>query len=378
MPCGKQSRKTWSTIDPNFLVTLPTVSARHFPWIFPPSGPGVHVDMQRALSILIGDGNLLYSKFSSMVNQISRHQYYLDYLAYLEKLDSWLSFWPALENYKGTPPLAAIGYDGTPMKPLSAYGQVGEYNAFSMTPRLAEAIFKIDMAACHGYMQSSFQMRHDDTLMADNTHKNPKKIFVNTTGRARVQPFTTLQTTLSRKGFVVLARYKHSKSHLEVDAILQGLKNVRENAGAPTLAYVHVDNVADALPYERTWPEKLVNDIALFPPDSDLPLLEKVEHLFFISNETIDNYILSVQEEIASSSPVIGFDTEFSHGTDLTMIEISFTKLPVIVIHATSLKRMPEQLEGILSNKRFQFVARSIGTDCSMIEKAYGIVVTRH
>ena len=225
-------RKSSSTIDPRFVKMLPTSVTRDFEWIFPASGPGMHADMQRAFSILTND-HVLNSSFANMVNELQRQRYFTNYVSYLEQLEAWMNQWPSVECYAGIPPLHAWGYSGCPMVPYSAFGEPGQHNGLKMTERFVKAIFNLDMTARGKYTESSFQARHDEGCSIDDTFKYPNKIFVNTTGRSRVQPFAAMQTILSRIGFIVSARFKHSKSHQEVEAILGGIKACRENAGAP-------------------------------------------------------------------------------------------------------------------------------------------------
>lgn len=50
-------------------------------------------------------------------------------------------------------------------------------------------------------------------MVVDDTHKITKKVFVNTTGRTRVRPFTAVMTILNKMGKIVSSRYKYTKSH---------------------------------------------------------------------------------------------------------------------------------------------------------------------
>ena len=48
------------------------------------------------------------------------------------------------------------------------------------------------------YIQKSFQAWHDDGMTVDDTHKITKKVFVNTSGKSRVRPFTAVMTVLNK------------------------------------------------------------------------------------------------------------------------------------------------------------------------------------
>jgi hypothetical protein len=64
----------------------------------------------------------------------------------------------------------------------------------------------------------------------------------NTSGRSRVQPFGCSQTMMSKQGQVIVSRLKYTKAHNEMTAILEGLKDARENAGSPDLKWLMLDN----------------------------------------------------------------------------------------------------------------------------------------
>jgi hypothetical protein len=93
-----------------------------------------------------------------------------------------------------------------------------------MTQKFVKAIFIHVMAVQERYMQASFQVWHDEGMSIDNTHKLTKKIFVNTSGQSHVSPFTAAQTNLSKIGKIVASRFKNTKSHSEVKAIVAGIK----------------------------------------------------------------------------------------------------------------------------------------------------------
>ena len=52
-------------------------------------------------------------------------------------------------------------------------------------------------------------------MTVDDTHKITKKVFVNTTGKTQVRPFTAVMTVLNKLGKIVSSRYKYSKGHNE-------------------------------------------------------------------------------------------------------------------------------------------------------------------
>ena len=235
---GGKKNKTkhccFSTIDPHFIAQLPTVVARDFEYVFPASGPGVLLEMA-TMFLHFTDQHILFSAFANAVNSMHREQYYKVMNQYYHLLNQWLDAWPRLDIYKGVPPLHANNYKGTPMVPYSAFGRTGYHNGIVMTQKLAKTIFFHVMEVRERYMQASFQAWHDEGMSVDDTHKLTKKIFVNTSGRSRVSPFTAAQTNLSKIGKIVASRFKFTKSHTEVKAIVAGIKDSREKNGAPPL-----------------------------------------------------------------------------------------------------------------------------------------------
>jgi hypothetical protein len=375
---GRGKRRTFATIDPRFVSTLPTSVARKFDWIFPAGGPGVHVGMQMAFCKLSNE-HILFSSFTNMVNELQKYNFTLQNVLYLQELLDWLDDWPSVDDYNGVPPLCANGYDGTPLTPYSAFGKAGEHNGILMTEKLAKAVFNVAMEQREPYMQRSFQSVYDEGLSADDTYKFSNRVFVNTSGRSRVQPFGCSQTMMSKQGRVVVSRLKFTKAHNEVTAILTGLKEARENAGAPDLKWLTLDNPdGDKAPYEDLWPHLLSGTVSFYDKSNAPKLrLGKEEYKLFKDVQSANNYILSVMDKLSTASPYFGLDTEFErYGGELTVVQLSYSNLPVIVLWIYKMGgNFPVEIQKVLEMKRFVAAGRNVGIDCGKLENTFGIVV---
>jgi hypothetical protein len=277
-------------------------------------------------------------------------------------------------------PLHVNGYNGMLIIPYSAFGEPGEHNGFLMTERLCKAIFNVDMAPREPYMQSSFQAWNDEGMSADDMHKFMKKLFVNTSGRSRVQLFTAMLTIMAKVGKLICGRFKFTKSHDEVTTILEGLKTTREDMGAPDLKWLTVDNPeGDRAPYEQVFSEGLLQDLLLFGADSDLPILtlQEDDYQLFTYADRVDDYLLLVIDDIdENATTVYGLDTEFDkYSGVLSALAIAYSNIPVMIIHQMKMDRFPDQLKLLLERKQFTAAARNIGVDCSKLETQYGTVV---
>ena len=112
-----------------------------------------------------------------------------------------------------------------------------------MTIKFARSMFlALEEHGRSTYMQKSFQAWHDDGMTVDDTHKIKKKVFVNTTGRTRVRPFTAVMTILNEMWEIVSSRYKYTKSHEETKIFLEVISDVRLHHGIEPLKYVSLDN----------------------------------------------------------------------------------------------------------------------------------------
>ena len=369
----------FSTIDPAFIAQLPTVVARDFEYVFPASGPGVLLEMASSF-LHFTDQHVLFSAFANTVNSMHREHYYKCMNQYYHLLNQWLDVWPRLDSYKGVPPLHANNYKGTPMVPYSAFGRTGYHNGIVMTPKFAKTIFIHVMEIRERYMQASFQAWHDEGMSIDDTHKLTKKIFVNTSGRSRVSPFTATQTNLSKIGKIIASRFKFTKSHAEVKAIVAGIKDSREKTSAPPLAYLAFDNPeGDGEPYEEAWGNDIGRGVVPFEKCGGLPRLELLElrdFVYFSCMESFGNFVMTHWDDIEKADKHVGLDTEFDrHTHELYVISVSISTLPVIVLHMVGLDGLPSEMEHLLKREEFIFCGRQAGGDCNKIEQQHGVSI---
>ena len=196
-----------------------------------------------------------------------------------------------------------------------------------------------------------------------------------------MSPFTAAQTNLSKVGKIVASRFKFTKSHTEVRAIVSGIKDSREKTNAPPLDYLAFDNPeGDSDPYEEVWGNKIQRGIVPFEKVGSLPRLELVEQSDFICFSVLDpfeHYIMAHWDSIEKADKYVGLDTEFDRVShELYVISISISTLPVIVLHLVGLEgRLPSQMARLLKRDEFVFCGRQAGGDCNKIEQQHGIRV---
>jgi hypothetical protein len=245
-----------------------------------------------------------------------------------------------------------------------------------MTRKFVKAIFIHVMEVREQYMQALFQAWHDKGMSIDDTHKQTKKIFVNTSGRSCVSPFTAAQTNLSKIGKIVASRFKYyTKSHTEVKAIVAGIKDSHEKTNAPPLDYLAFDHPeGDGEPYEEAWVRTLVvvwYRMRRMEACQRLELIEQKDYIFFSCMESFDSFGMAKWEKIECADKYVGLDTKFDrHTQELYVISLSILTLPVIFLHMVGFDCLPSQMEHLLSIEEFTFCGRQAGGDCSKLSKS--------
>jgi hypothetical protein len=199
-------------------------------------------------------------------------------------------------------------------------------------------------------MQAWFQAWHDKGMSIDDTHKLTKKIFVNTSGRSCVSPFTAAQTNLSKIGKIVASRFKYTKSHPKVKAIVAGIKDSCEKTNVPPLDYLALNNPeGNGEPYEEAWGKDLGRGVVSYENNGSLPRLELIEQkdfIFFSCMESFESFVMAKWEEIECADKYVGLDTKFDrHTQELYVISLSILTLPVIVLHMVGFGCLPCQME---------------------------------
>ena len=97
---------------------------------------------------------------------------------------------------------------------------------------------------------------------------------------------------------------------------------------------------------------------------------------FFTNFSALEMYLLSNLDTIKITKKKYGLDTEWERDSkELTILSLSFSNLPIIVISLFCIKKLPGVLIDILSRDDLIACARSIGTDCSYLYSQYGILI---
>lgn len=94
---GRGKHRCFGTIDTKFIKQLPSPIATNFKYLFPPSGPGIELDMVRSMSIFT-DKHVLFSAFANCINDLQWQNYYKQCNTYYYLLKQWLEIWTTVEN----------------------------------------------------------------------------------------------------------------------------------------------------------------------------------------------------------------------------------------------------------------------------------------
>ena len=139
------------------------------------------------------------------------------------------------------------------------------------------------------------------------------------------------------------------------------------------------DLLGDTAPFNEVFPE-LKNGTVPYEDSSSLPKIELEkdnDYVYFTKYNGLQNYILSNEHKIYNGSKKYGLDTEFEMDTqELTILSLSFSKLPVMVINLFMMdQKIPPELSAVLEKEEFVPCGRSIGLDCTLLETQLNIKI---
>lgn len=125
--------------------------------------------------------------------------------------------------------------------------------------------------------------------------------------------------------------------------------------------------------------KELTDETTPYVRSGTLPLMELPSMSFYNTSNRLEQYLLSCTEEINTSSPYYGLDTEFEYaGGELTILSLSFSTFPTMVISSYELKsKVPIILKKILSSKERFACGRNVGGDCNKLESQCGVYIPR-
>lgn len=86
---GHGKNRCFGTIDSKFVKQLPSPISCDFKYVFPPSGPGIELDMVRSMSMFT-DKHVLFSAFANCVNDLQWQRYYKQCNSYYYLLNEWI------------------------------------------------------------------------------------------------------------------------------------------------------------------------------------------------------------------------------------------------------------------------------------------------
>ena len=309
------------------------------------------------------------------MNDLQWQYYYEQFNSHNTLLYQWLERWSNIAKNEDvqTFPIGYNGYNDDCFEPYSAFSEAGYHNGMLMTQNYARNIFlRLEENKRGSYIQNLFQVWHDDGMTIDDTHKITKKIFVNTSRKSRVHPFTAMMTVLNKTGKVVSACFKYTKNHEETESILNRIRRIRELHNVGPLKHLSLyDPTGDIAPFNNLFPE-LKNGITPYVESGTLPqmkLLPKKYCLLFTTYNSLCLYILSKAEDLCNSSKHYELDTEFERDTqELTILSLSFSNLPVLVVSLYKMhNKLPEEIMNILSSKKWIACGRLIRPDCNKL-----------
>ena len=161
-------------------------------------------------------------------------------------------------------------------------------------------------------------------------------------------------------------------------SILLGIKEIRDHQNTGPLKYLSLDNPAsDAPPFKDVFKE-LKEGTSPYIKSGSLPKMHipKENIMFFTSIQVLENYILSVDDELNIASKKYGLDTEFDiKSKELTILSLSYSNLPIIVISLYCIKKLPIVVTTMLEREDLIACGRSIGQDCNLLYDQYNIMI---
>lgn len=211
-------------------------------------------------------------------------------------------------------------------------------------------------------------------MAVDDTHKITKKIFVNTSGKTQVCPFTAVMTVLNKLGNIVSSQYKYSKGHNETRSILLSIKEIRDHQNTGPLNYLSLDNPAgDYQSFNEIFKE-LEEGTTPHIESGSLPKMHipKDNIMFFASFQVLENFMLSVLDELNIASKKYGLDTEFDiKSKELIILSLSYSNQPIIVISLYCIKKLPQVVMTLLERDDLIAYGRNFGQDCNLLYDQY-------
>jgi hypothetical protein len=266
----------------------------------------------------------------------------------------------------------------------------GEYNEIHLSWHLVRRVFVQFMEPHESYHQASFQMRYDEGNTADHTHKYAK--VIKASGR-KGHVFSASYTVASLTWFINVSRLVFTKTMFELEKLMMGYKDARENVNAPPLRHFESDNLnGDGGLWMKHFKKDLMEIVT--PPlvcvmDGNLPYAKIADDSYaYITNSAQANIsVRSAYQNVDSDENnkdepfYIGLDTENNYILDgsvdssLThVLQICLPNKKVAVLHLSSMraicgKLFPRRVREFLEHPNIVTCDIQIGGDLSRLKQ---------
>jgi len=368
-----ECKRTFATIDPRVLSLLPTSVAECFPFATTPSGIGINESMVY-MFVFLATNKILFGTYTDMINELHSIQYDKSKLSYLDRASEYCD---KMEQFQG----------GKVPTVFSSFNSGGEYIGIRLSQRLLKTVFRHFMQGHEPYMQAYFQTCHDEGVATDHSHKYAKLINASSlSGKV----FHASYTVTSLRGKIVSNHLTFTKSSSELEPVVQGIKEVRENVGITDLLRHETDNInADG----KLWRELggLKSDSVGFTQSKNSKLavasMPKESYIYIKTIGAVRQWALAMvpRLQVQQDEVLLGLDCEwnFHDGTHsfTRLLQLAFPDAPVAVLNLSEMKieqpgDFPVELRSLLECRCIVACGRLIGTDCSRLEKL-GVNIVR-
>ncbi len=305
--CGR----TFAEIDPRFLEQLPTGVVEQLDFCTTSGGPGMHQQMLYHFTSLHVKG-IGFETYASSFNELYRLKYSMQFASYLDAASDYIE-----ANAGISSTLKGVPYVPTPFHPFVS---PGDYNGAEITTALVTVLSKRFMETKEKYIQQSFQMCSDEHATTDHTFK-----YANGIKAAHGRPgrlFGCSYTIGAKSGKVSASRMAYTKSNDEIEPVVVGYKQCRENAGSGPLLRYEGDGGGDGKLIERLFQQELKQGMSPHvPPTIDGCPTAKLSSEAYMNLDTaasVNTWCRAIITKLNQNSQLtevpFGLDLEWNYG----------------------------------------------------------------
>ena len=391
----RSCKKSFTSIDSEFLEQLPTRIVERFPFVAPIRGPGVH-EMMIYQFVTLNLKQTGFGTFVDSINQMHRLHHTRDTLSYydcvsarkspnLHFVDDRLYEVRNVNIYcfiSGYTFISDHYYLHT--QPYSSFHDSNEYCGIKLTRNLWKACVLVYWISREPYAQASFQLCYDEGNSADHTHK-----FANTVraGPLKGRAFAAAYSVLALIGFVNLFRLTYTKGNQELEGLLESYKEARTLVGAPELKCFSSDNLnGDGNLWRRRFQELSKDTQPYHFSSKNLPRISidpsSVDYLY--TSEMMNRVAADLLSKYGSlnKKSVYGFDAEWNRGEKgVRLIIIALPSETVKLFHLSAAgiydaNGFPNHLKTFLEMKHLMPTGVNVGGDCGRMRR-FGVHMER-